>query len=433
MRCSSRPDLLAVALLVFAVAACGSEDSPAADPSAPDTFDTVEGDTETPDVTEDAVDDADDTTDAEQDAPADTTVDEDAARDTVEEEEVADEDTTDAEDATGDDVATDVDRDVATDAASDVAPDTASDVAPDTAPDVAPDTAPDAAPDVAPDVAPDTAPDAAPDVAPDSGDDCAGELLPVAEIRGTEGLEILADGTVFFSQSEAIGIWTADGGVDARWASLPRLTTVWGLAYRPSDNTLLVATPSGGGQIVAIEVGPTPRPTVIASGLGAPNGLAMGPDGSAYFSDFGGGALYRIDPANRVAAVTGTDFRQPNGIYVDDDGTLLVVSYATGEIFRVTLTDGFASEITRVGAIDGAPDGITRDADGNHYVSDNAGGTIYRFDARFADETVIARDIGAAANLVFGRGPLRCSTLYVASSGRLGAVETESRFRDRRP
>ena len=420
MTLSSRTALRAALLAAFAFGACGTDDEPSANTSADGAADVLEGDAPANDVEDDP------SVDTEMpDAGAPDTEAPDAGEPDGATEDVSDD--PDAEDTGTEDVADTDAPDTATDAEADTEPDAETDSGDDVGTDVRP--------DITEDVATDTMEDATADVAPDTtadvGDDCLGVELPIADIRGTEGLEILPDGTTFFSQSESIGIWTRDGGVDTAWATIPRATTIWGLGYRALDNTLLVATPSNGGQIIGIEIGPTPRPTVIASDVGAPNGLTVGPDGNAYFTDFSGGVVYLLDPANRIAPVTDSAFRQPNGVYVDDDGTLLVLSYATGEISRVTLSEGSASDITVVASISGAPDGITRDADGNYYVSDNVGGTIHRFDARFGNETIVARDIAAAANLVFGRGALTCNTLYVASSGRLGAVVTDSRYRDR--
>src|SRR5687768_6788772 len=76
--------------------------------------------------------------------------------------------------------------------------------------------------DGAPAVRPDGAagsPDGA-DRPPDGAAGCAGEAVPVADITGTEGLAIAADGTLYYSQSAAVGRRVPGQPPDDGWVGL---------------------------------------------------------------------------------------------------------------------------------------------------------------------------------------------------------------------
>ena len=283
---------------------------------------------------------------------------------------------------------------------------------------------------VAPDAAVDAMmPDAvAPDMAmPDAAVavECGAERLPTAQIRGTEGLAIAADGTAYYSQSRAVGRRAPNGAPTNRWVDLPAAGTVWGLAMRDEDNMLFVASPSDGGVIYRIDTTQAPAEAQVwHRNAGSPNGLIIGPDGTPYFSDFGGGHVYRVDGRNQVTRITTSPVPSANGLLFDDDGTLLVLAYREGRVYRLTLNaQGIEQGRVRAHAVNGAAlDGIAKDADGRIYLSDNGNGRLLRFDADFGNAETLLRNVGAAANIVFGRGALDCDVAYVASSGTLGSI-----------
>jgi sugar lactone lactonase YvrE len=285
---------------------------------------------------------------------------------------------------------------------------------------VLPDVAlPDAAP---PDAMVDAAlPDAVVDAMPMPA--CGEERLPVRDIRGTEGLAITADGTVFYSQPRAVGRRRPGQNPENAWVQLPDAGTVWGVAWRASDATLFVATPSAGGRIYAIDTrARDPQPVIWMRNAGAPNGLIIGPDDRPYYSDFGGGGVYRLDGPDRAVQITQRAIQSANGLLFNADGSLFVLSYRRGEVVRLSLDDA-GMETGRVVAHterNAALDGIARDARGRLYLSDNGAGTLLRFDARFGNREVLAQGIRAAANIIFGRGAIDCAAVYVASSGALG-------------
>lgn len=269
---------------------------------------------------------------------------------------------------------------------------------------------------------------------PDAAGECtASATVPLAMISGTEGLAIADDGTVYFSQTGRLGRWVPGAATaEPDWITLTGTTTVWGVAVDAAGLVYVASPPrtanNRNGTIWRIDpAAATPTATELYVSPGTtdrPNGLTIGPDGAAYYSDFSGGHVYRVDAEGMRTGVTATTISQPNGVLFDADGTLLVASYATGVIHRLTL-DAAHEESGRTVAGSGAgnPDGLARDELGRYYVSDNGGGDVLRYDASFANPTPVLAGVGAAANLAFGRGALGCHDLYVTSSGALRRID----------
>jgi len=255
----------------------------------------------------------------------------------------------------------------------------------------------------------------------DSDSDCGTDEIPVDDIGGTEGLAIAPDGTAYYSQPAAVGRRRPGQPPEDTWVTLAGADTVWGLALR-DDGILFVGSPS---TAAIYRIDTTADPPSVENELesaGQPNGLTIGPDGALYYSDFGGGAIYRVgDGGVEVDEVTRNALSQPNGLLFDDDGTLLALSYAAGEIWRLTL-DGAMTETARASerAVDAALDGIGMDDLGRIYVTDNGRGRLLRLGADFSGEEELLTGIGQAANVAFGKGALGCEDVYVASGGALG-------------
>jgi sugar lactone lactonase YvrE len=237
----------------------------------------------------------------------------------------------------------------------------------------------------------------------------------VAMVTGTEGVVIARDGTIYFSQSGGVGRLTPDGMRNAAWASIPSARTVWGLALDAANEWLFVGVPGNG--VFRIPLTGTPTPERIVSG-GAANGLTMGPDGFLYYSDFSAGRVFRVSPdGGTPTEVTASTIASANGVAFEAAGTLLVASYSSGDLWRLTLAGGVETGRARVARGLGAPDGLAIDAMGRIYVTDNGSGNVLRIEADGSGMTTLLRGVRAAAALEFGSGALRCTDLYVASSG----------------
>lgn len=250
---------------------------------------------------------------------------------------------------------------------------------------------------------------------------CAGARPTVSAIRGTEGLIIARDGTIYYSQAGAVGRLVPGGTPENAWAPLPGSPgTVWGIALDAANTTLFVGSPSGGGTIFRIDAsGATPAVTSFTTAPAAPNGLTIGPDGALYYSDFGDDSVWRVPATGGTPTeVTTSAIGSANGVAFDDDGTLLVCSYSSGRLFRLTLTGGVETARATVAMGLGSPDGVAVDANGDYWVTNNGSGRLLSVRASDGMVTTITTPaIGAAASLDFGAGALDCEDLYVASSG----------------
>src|SRR5690606_25926857 len=124
--------------------------------------------------------------------------------------------------------------------------------------------------------------------------------------------------------------------------------------------------------------------------LEAPNHVAIAPDDAVYFTDPCKGRLYRVETGGSEATISGTITMDlptqggPNGVALDDDGTLWFTTENTAFLCshtQVGLTDPIAS-LYRTRWVDGAfetptvvaenvglfGDGLTFDQEGNLYV-----------------------------------------------------------------
>lgn len=265
----------------------------------------------------------------------------------------------------------------------------------------------------------------APDAAPPDGAiaTCGDGVLPTGDVTGTEGIAIGPDGTLYYSQSGAVGRVTPGGAAEDGWAALGG-GTVWGMAVSPAGNMLYVASPST-QTIFQVDTS-TGAVDPLYENAGNPNGLVIGPDGAVYYTHFAAmGRVYRVAPASGTRSeVTAQAIPGANGLYFASPTELYVLAYQAGDVYRLTLdASGVESAREVVASLDGALDGIGRDAEGRWYVTDNGGGRLLRVAADWsndADPEVLLTGIGAAANVAWGKGALDCNDVYVASAGSLG-------------
>jgi sugar lactone lactonase YvrE len=155
---------------------------------------------------------------------------------------------------------------------------------------------------------------------------------------------------------------------------------------------------------------------------GSPNGLTRGPDGAIYYSDFDGGHVFRTDDMGQKTQVSTMPLGAANGVLFDADGTLLVLDYNAGVIWRLTLgADHRETGRQRAGMVaNAALDGIARDDAGRFYLTDNDAGTLHRTDATFGAQEPLLTGLSSPASIAFGKGALACHDVYVAASGALG-------------
>lgn len=105
--------------------------------------------------------------------------------------------------------------------------------------------------------------------------------------------------------------------------------------------------------------------------------------GHLYVSDSGakgvGGAIFRISARGKVTLVSNSAIdplvRSPNGLVIDGPKRLLVVDFATGDLYRISLKNGKSEKIA--GGFGGG-DGLALDRRRQLYVSDWKNGHLWR-------------------------------------------------------
>ena len=185
-------------------------------------------------------------------------------------------------------------------------------------------------------------PDAAPTPDAPAPARCGTARPALSSTSGTEGTVIGPDGAIYFSQAGSVGRIAADGTRNNRWAGISGATTMWGLALDVPRNRLYAGSPVT-RKIHAVDLSADP-PVVsdFVASAGGPNGLTMGPDGFLYYSDFGGGQVYRVDGDGMRTQVTASGIASANGLAFDAMGNLLVVSYSQGRLYRLSMKIGRA-------------------------------------------------------------------------------------------
>lgn len=121
----------------------------------------------------------------------------------------------------------------------------------------------------------------------------------------------------------------------------------------------------------------------VASGLLSPMGIALGPDGKIYITEYGGGKITRMDKDGSNLEVFATGFTGPVGIVFDSDGNLLVSEHGGRKIKKISPT----GTVTTVSTFSENLTGITLDSSGRIYVIGYMNGIIYRMNADGSGQT----------------------------------------------
>ncbi|HEY3504902.1 MAG TPA: SMP-30/gluconolactonase/LRE family protein [Actinocatenispora sp.] len=137
----------------------------------------------------------------------------------------------------------------------------------------------------------------------------------------------------------------------------------------------------------------------------------------AYDETPGAGALHRLDPDGTVRTVL-TDVTISNGLAFTPDGTAAYyVDTATGRVDAFDVRDGAFTGRRPVVAIpptDGAPDGLTLDADGHIWVALWGGRAVRRYSPDGELEEHVHVPVGHVTACTFGGPDL--DTLYITTS-----------------
>lgn len=236
-----------------------------------------------------------------------------------------------------------------------------------------------------------------------------------------------------------------------RWISLclpivVLCTAVWGIPVVSAQETLV--------STVALSEELTSQ--------GRIGGVAFGPDGSLYVSNFRA-SVWRISPDGQVTLLTST-MRGSSGVTVDAQGNVLQGSFLDNRIVRITpdglvetlVSDGLdgpvgiaadpdgsiyvcncrGANITKVspdgqssvfasGELFNCPNGITRGPDGHLYVVNYSDGNVIRIDAQGSPSVFVTVPGGQNAHIAFAH-----ESLYVTkiASNRVYRVSRDGKL-----
>ncbi len=128
-------------------------------------------------------------------------------------------------------------------------------------------------------------------------------------------------------------------------------------------------------------------------------------DGYLYASDLYGDKIYKINTTFKTYSVlVSSGLDTPNGLLDDAaHNRLIVVSYATSQakIYAVSLNTGTVSTLLTTPY--GRLDGITRDEDGNIYVSSWQAGAVIRYDSTFSTSDTFVRPLANPADIYYNK------------------------------
>jgi sugar lactone lactonase YvrE len=113
------------------------------------------------------------------------------------------------------------------------------------------------------------------------------------------------------------------------------------------------------------------------------NDIVQDGAGHLYVSDSGakgiGGAIFKVSSKGKVNLVTNTSLdplvKSPNGLVIDPLGSLLVVDFATGDLYRISLK---TRKSEKIASGFGGGDGLALDRHRQLYISDWKNGHVWR-------------------------------------------------------
>ena len=166
----------------------------------------------------------------------------------------------------------------------------------------------------------------------------------------------------------------------------------------------------------------------LTTTIANPNGLALGPGGKLYATDFGvTGNVYQVDPDSGDTLVLGSPAAGANGIAFSPDYRFLYVGdHDTGSLFRLPmLPDGRADAPQRWAGGIGQPDGLAVDRCGNVYAA-SWDRRLYRVTAT-GEVATVAELPGTVSAVAFGSGKQgwKARSLYVMAIQDGGVFEID--------
>jgi len=119
-------------------------------------------------------------------------------------------------------------------------------------------------------------------------------------------------------------------------------------------------------------------PSVLASGLSTPLGVAVDATGNVYLADAGTRNISKIPTAGGAPIVEGSGFTVPYGVAVDILGNIYMTDNSANNVKKIPYNGG---PPIIIGAGFNGPNGVAVDASGNVYIGDAGSGTVKKIPA----------------------------------------------------
>lgn len=253
----------------------------------------------------------------------------------------------------------------------------------------------------------------------------AGPFTPevVTDVFG--GSEDLAfDGLGYLAAKAGDAVLLVDAALTPTTLASP-VPKAYGLRFMVGGD-LAVALPDDGKILRITRLGVV---TDLATGLGGPNGLFPGLDGSLWVTEFAGARVSRIRPdLTTEIIVQGAEANAANGIVHDlIRQRLFFTNYASGRIASVDVPEGGTPGApVEVVTLQGRPDGLALDACGHLYAVDQQNSRLYRIwldpaGAALGEPELLAEHPTNVANAHFGRG-VGFDAVSIYTAGNPGVV-----------
>ncbi|HEY0715028.1 MAG TPA: hypothetical protein VGF45_20270 [Polyangia bacterium] len=266
---------------------------------------------------------------------------------------------------------------------------------------------------------------------------CGSSVLDISGIGPSDGLAMGDDGTLYYTSDDGVDGWIgrlAGGTLTPKWLRVPnrgRVTT--GLALDHARQRLYLADLTNSSILAYDLTAASPSAATVVTDAAGINDLALDATGTIYYSSQSTKHVHRVVGNKSVvvtnAIVANVNEQAPAGLAFASDGQLLVGLRRGGAIVRLRLTGGMEQSRGTYGFFTGWANGLSFDTSGRLYVAtyySTMPGMVLRISANGMEGVQVAS--GATyASMAFGRGPVDCHDLYVASpTGPMQRIRTDT-------